>query len=78
MNVLLYKALVLNEWRLRSRRISSLVILLAVVAIAGAGPAGMVAALDYGYPWDGLVSRFKFHGEPGWAATFAGLMRAAQ
>ena len=34
MNVLLYKALVLNEWRLRSRRISSLVILLAVVAIS--------------------------------------------
>lgn len=36
-----------------------------------------VAALDYGYPWDGLVTRFKFHGEPGWAATFAALMRAA-
>ena len=30
----LYKALVLNEWRLRSRRISSLVILLAVVAVS--------------------------------------------
>jgi ComF family protein len=36
-----------------------------------------IAALDYGYPWDGLVARFKFHGEPGWAAPFAGLMRAA-
>jgi len=34
MNTILYKALVLNEWRLRSRRISSLVILLAVVAIS--------------------------------------------
>ena len=30
----LYKALVLNEWRLRSRRVSSLVILLAVVAVS--------------------------------------------
>ncbi|RTL46483.1 MAG: hypothetical protein EKK53_03225 [Burkholderiales bacterium] len=32
MNTVLYRALVLNEWRLRSRRASSLVILLAVVA----------------------------------------------
>jgi hypothetical protein len=30
----LYKALVVNEWRLRSRRLSSLVILLAVVAVS--------------------------------------------
>ncbi len=34
MNTSLYKALVLNEWRLRSRRLSSLVILLAVVGIS--------------------------------------------
>ena len=34
MNWALYKALVLNEWRLRSRRLSSLVILLAVVAVS--------------------------------------------
>lgn len=34
MNSSLYRALVLNEWRLRSRRISSLVILLAVVAVS--------------------------------------------
>lgn len=34
MNTALYKALVLNEWRLRSRRVSSLVILLAVVAVS--------------------------------------------
>jgi hypothetical protein len=33
MNAVLYKALVLNEWRLRSRRVSSVVILLAVVGI---------------------------------------------
>lgn len=36
-----------------------------------------VAALDYGYPWDGLIARFKFNAQPGWAATFADLMRAA-
>ncbi|MFG6461578.1 hypothetical protein ACG04Q_08350 [Roseateles sp. DXS20W] len=34
MNTSLYQALVLNEWRLRSRRVSSLVILLAVVAVS--------------------------------------------
>jgi hypothetical protein len=34
MNTVLYRELVLNEWRLRSRRVSSLVILLAVVGIS--------------------------------------------
>lgn len=34
MNGALFRALVLNEWRLRSRRLSSLVILLAVVALS--------------------------------------------
>ena len=34
MNAALWKASVLNEWRLRSRRISTLVILLAVVALS--------------------------------------------
>jgi len=29
------------------------------------------AAVDYAYPWSGLVGRFKFDGEPGWAATLA-------
>jgi len=49
MNAALYQALVLNEWRLRSRRVSSLVILAAVVAISwlmvldpGSGAAMMV------------------------------------
>lgn len=49
MNTALYKALVVNEWRLRSRRVSSLVILLAVVALSwlmvldpGSGHAMMV------------------------------------
>ncbi len=36
-----------------------------------------IAALDYGYPWDTLIARFKFHGEPGWAAPLAALMRKA-
>jgi len=27
------------------------------------------AAVDYAYPWSGLVGRFKFRGEPGWATT---------
>jgi ComF family protein len=35
------------------------------------------AAVDYGYPWDGLLARFKFHGEPGWAGPLAALMRSA-
>ena len=31
-------------------------------------------AVDYAYPWDRLIARFKFQGEPGWAQPFAGLM----
>lgn len=30
-----------------------------------------IAAVDYSYPWDGLIARFKFRQEPGWAAPFA-------
>ncbi|MDM7943116.1 MAG: phosphoribosyltransferase family protein [Hydrogenophaga sp.] len=33
-----------------------------------------MAAVDYAYPWDGLLARFKFHSEPGWARLFAGLI----
>jgi ComF family protein len=29
------------------------------------------AALDYGYPWSGLIGRFKFSGEAGWAQALA-------
>ncbi|WP_439113749.1 ComF family protein [Hydrogenophaga sp.] len=32
-----------------------------------------VAAVDYAYPWDGLIARFKFRGEPGWAQPMAAL-----
>jgi ComF family protein len=30
-----------------------------------------IAAVDYAYPWDHLIARFKFQGEPGWATPFA-------
>jgi ComF family protein len=35
------------------------------------------AALPYAYPWAGLIGRFKFHAEPGWASHLALLMRSA-
>jgi len=35
------------------------------------------AAVDYAYPWSGLVARFKFNGEPGWAAALAQRMARA-
>lgn len=34
-------------------------------------------AVDYAYPWDGLIARFKFQSEPGWAGPFARLMLRA-
>jgi ComF family protein len=34
------------------------------------------AAVPYAYPWSGLVARFKFQGEPGWADSLAALLRA--
>jgi ComF family protein len=30
-----------------------------------------IAAVDYDYPWDGLIARFKFRNEPGWARAMA-------
>jgi predicted amidophosphoribosyltransferase len=36
-----------------------------------------VAAVDYGYPWNQLIARFKFHGDTAWAHTFAHLMADA-
>ena len=35
------------------------------------------AAVGYEYPWSTLITDFKFHGRPGWASTFATLMRSA-
>lgn len=34
------------------------------------------AAVPYAYPWSGLVARFKFNGEAGWAAVLAARMAA--
>lgn len=39
--------------------------------------AACVAAVDYAYPWAGLLQRFKFQGEPAWARHFARQMRDA-
>jgi len=36
-----------------------------------------VAAVDYAFPWSHCIAGFKFRGDPGWAATLAGLMRHA-
>jgi len=35
-----------------------------------------LAACDYAWPWSDCIARFKFQGEPGWAAPLATLMRA--
>lgn len=32
------------------------------------------AAVDYGYPWAGLIAQYKFQGEAGWAACLSGLL----
>lgn len=36
-----------------------------------------MAAVDYGYPWDRLIARFKFRQEVGWAGVWADLMQSA-
>jgi len=36
-----------------------------------------LAAVDYAYPWSGLVVDFKFHQQPGWARSLATLLRSA-
>ena len=36
------------------------------------------AAVSYGYPWSGLVARFKFSGQAGWADAFARLLLGSQ
>lgn len=33
-----------------------------------------LTAVDYHFPWDGLIGRFKFRGEPGWAGPLGDLM----
>ena len=36
-----------------------------------------LAAVDYAYPWSGLISRYKFGEHPGWAAFFAAMLLRA-
>ena len=45
-------------------------------ACASAPPplAMCMAAVDYEFPWSGLLNRFKFQSEPAWAHVFAHLM----
>ncbi len=35
-----------------------------------------IAAVDYAYPWSGVLADFKFRADPGWAAALARLMRS--
>ena len=35
-----------------------------------------VAAVAYAYPWSRLIASYKFQGNPGWASTFATLLRS--
>ena len=35
-----------------------------------------VAAVAYVYPWSGLITSYKFNSNPGWASTFATLLRS--
>lgn len=35
-----------------------------------------LAAVDYAYPWSGLLADFKFRGDPGWAAALAALVHS--
>ena len=37
---------------------------------------GCIAGVDYGYPWAQAITQFKFHGDPGWAAALAALLRS--
>lgn len=36
-----------------------------------------IAAVDYAYPWEALITRFKFHSHPGLAGPLAALIRKA-
>lgn len=35
-----------------------------------------LAAVDYGYPWSGVIGAFKFRQQPHWARSLAQLLRA--
>ena len=36
-----------------------------------------LTAIDYAYPWSGLISRYKFAEHPGWASFFAAMLLKA-
>jgi ComF family protein len=36
-----------------------------------------VCAVDYGFPWSGVIAEFKFRQQPEWASALAGLLQAA-
>lgn len=36
-----------------------------------------IAAVDYGFPWSGLIARMKYHGADDLAGTFAAVLQAA-
>lgn len=36
-----------------------------------------VCAVDYGFPWSGVIAEFKFRQQPEWAGALAGLLQAA-
>jgi predicted amidophosphoribosyltransferase len=36
-----------------------------------------LAAVSYAYPWAGMITRFKFHSQPGLAQSLAGLVLSA-
>lgn len=36
-----------------------------------------MVAVDYVFPWDDIIARFKFRNEPGWANSLASLLLAA-
>ena len=39
--------------------------------------ASCIAAVDYAYPWADLITDFKFHRDPTWAASLGRLLRQA-
>lgn len=49
----------------------------SIEALAPGPLNACTAAVEYGYPWSGLLARLKFHDQPGWAGPLAALMREA-
>lgn len=45
-----------------------------ITRVSAAPVQACVAVLDYGYPWDRLIARWKFGGEAGWSGLWADLL----